>query len=121
MAPGTAILVVDDDPPIRTLLERYLERHGYRISGAASAENALELVENEPGGFDAYVIDVTLPGMSGEALAREILTRSPTAKVLLSSGYPLNPALLRFHGAERVAFLQKPFAPSALLEALSTL
>ena len=69
------ILVVDDEPAVRRVLERALAREGYRVIGAASAETAYELLASEPA--DAVLLDVQLPATSGLALYLAILHRDP--------------------------------------------
>jgi PAS domain S-box-containing protein len=104
------VLVVEDDAAIRALVERALSRAGYRVSAAASADEAL-------GGAavpDLLLTDVILPGRNGRELAVELQRRHPGLRVLFTSGYaaqqsgePLVPP--------GVPFLEKPFAPDELL------
>ena len=74
-APRT-ILVVDDEAPLRRVLERSLSRHGLRVIGAGSAETAYELLAAEHP--DALLLDIHLPTMSGLALYLAIVHRWPT-------------------------------------------
>lgn len=71
------ILVVDDEAPLRRVLERLLSRHGLRVIGAGSAETAYELLlaAEQP---DALLLDIHLPTMSGLALYLAIVHRWPT-------------------------------------------
>jgi DNA-binding response OmpR family regulator len=73
-APRT-ILVVDDEAPLRRVLERSLSRHGFRVIGAGSAETAYELLAAEEP--DALLLDIHLPTMSGLALYLAIVHRWP--------------------------------------------
>jgi len=73
-APRT-ILVVDDEAPLRRVLERSLSRHGLRVIGAGSAETAYELLAIEQP--DALLLDIHLPTMSGLALYLAIVHRWP--------------------------------------------
>ena len=70
------ILVVEDEAPLRRVLERALTRKGHRVLGAASAETAYELLAGER--VDAVLLDVHLPTMSGLALYLAIVHRTPT-------------------------------------------
>src|SRR5256885_16973656 len=69
------VLIADDEPQLREVLQRALERGGYRVLGAGSAESAYELLAAER--VDAVLLDVHLPTMSGLALYLAILNRWP--------------------------------------------
>lgn len=73
--PPTTILIVDDEAPLRRVLERCLTREGVRVIGAGSAETAYELVASELP--DALLLDIRLPTMSGLALYLAIVHRWP--------------------------------------------
>jgi len=69
------VLIADDEPQLRDVLQRALERGGYRVLGAGSAESAYELLAAER--VDAVLLDVHLPTMSGLALYLAVLNRWP--------------------------------------------
>ena len=69
------VLVVDDEAGLRRVLERYLERQGYRVLGAGTAESAYEVLSAEAA--DALLLDIHLPTMSGLALYLAIVHRWP--------------------------------------------
>jgi DNA-binding NtrC family response regulator len=71
-----SILIVDDEAPLRRVLERCLSRQGLRVIGAGSAETAYELVASEQP--DAVLLDIRLPTMSGLALYLAIVRRWPS-------------------------------------------
>lgn len=73
--PASTILIVDDEAPLRRVLERCLTREGVRVIGAGSAETAYELVASELP--DALLLDIRLPTMSGLALYLAIVHRWP--------------------------------------------
>ncbi|HUH05862.1 MAG TPA: PAS domain S-box protein [Kofleriaceae bacterium] len=110
---GRTVLLVDDVPAVRKALIGVLERAGFRVLSAGSVEQALPLLSDEVG---ALVTDVVMPGRSGIELAREVLGRRPSLLVVLISGD------VRGHDLEglpeTVVFLQKPFRPEQLLQAL---
>ena len=62
------VLIVDDEAGLRRVLERFLERHGYRVLSAGTAESAYEILAAETA--DALLLDIHLPTMSGLALYR---------------------------------------------------
>jgi DNA-binding NtrC family response regulator len=80
------ILVVDDEPPLRRVLERSLVRTGYRVVSTASGEEAYAILESEP--VDAALLDVRLPTMSGLALYVAITRRWPglTDRIAVMTG-----------------------------------
>lgn len=110
-----AILLVEDELAVRTLVKRVLERNGYRVASASDATQALALME--AGGFkpDLLLTDVIMPGMSGSELATELRARIPGLKVLYMSGYT-DEAIVH-HGVldPGVSLLEKPFTPEILL------
>jgi two-component system response regulator (stage 0 sporulation protein F) len=79
------ILVVDDEDPIRRLIELELKEDGYEVLTAANAQDALKLVQTEP--LDLVILDIRMPGMDGlEALPR-ILGLKEGLKVILNTAY----------------------------------
>ena len=79
------ILVVDDDDPIRRLIELELKDDGYQVLTASNAMDALKLVQTEP--LDLVILDIRMPGMDGlEALPR-ILGLKEGLKVILNTAY----------------------------------
>ena len=84
--PRATVLVVDDEAPLRRVLERALTRDGYRVLSAASAESAYELLGVERP--DAILLDIHLPTMSGLSLYLAILARWPalTGRIAIMTG-----------------------------------
>ncbi len=79
------ILVVDDDDPIRRLIELELKDDGYQVLTASNAQDALKLVQTES--IDLVILDIRMPGMDGlEALPR-ILGLKEGLKVILNTAY----------------------------------
>ena len=113
------VLVVDDEEALLQLLQKYLTRLGYEVDIALSAEEALPLVEREPGRYELFLIDLTLTGMPGDALAARILERDHDARILLTSGYSFDAIQLPASDLERINFLQKPFLPRQLIEMIN--
>ena len=69
------VLIVDDEAGLRRVLERFLQRHGYRVLSAGTAESAYEVLASEEA--DALLLDIHLPTMSGLALYLAIIHRWP--------------------------------------------
>ncbi|WP_434518920.1 response regulator [Pseudomonas sp. NFX1] len=110
------ILVVEDNPDLCTFTAQILEDHGYRISWANSAEEALALLAGPAGDFDAVFSDVLMPGMGGLALARELRRQRPQLPVILTSGYS---DAIAEGGHQGFAFLAKPYSAEQVCQVLA--
>ena len=105
---GQRILIVDDDPSIRSIAARVLRDEGYSVTVAEGPGEALVLVESE-GPFDLLLTDVVMPSMNGRELAERLSAGSPGMRVLYMSGYADERVLHRGVDASGPAFLGKPF------------
>jgi DNA-binding response OmpR family regulator len=107
----STILVVDDEPIVRDVVVRYLERDGYRTLEAATGDEARRLLELQPPSL--VVLDVMLPGIGGLELCRWIRARSQVPIVMLTA---LGEEADRIVGLELGAddYLTKPFSPREL-------
>jgi nitrogen-specific signal transduction histidine kinase/ActR/RegA family two-component response regulator len=115
------LLVVEDEPQVRALASAILRASGYVVLEAASGEQALRVAAEHPGEIDLLVTDMVMPNMTGSQLADRLTSERPGTPVLYMSGYTegaaLEPSALR----QGAAFLQKPFAPDALVAKVSGL
>jgi PAS domain S-box-containing protein len=110
------ILVVEDEEMIRQILAVSLEEAGYRVLSAADGEEAVRISGEHGGTIDLLITDVVLPKRSGKETADRIMSLRPNLEVLYMSGYTGN-AIVHHGVLDRgIAFLQKPFSPSALLQ-----
>jgi signal transduction histidine kinase/CheY-like chemotaxis protein len=114
LAGDETILVVEDEPGVRALVQKVLAQYGYQVVVAATPQEALLIATREAGRFDLVISDVVLPQMSGRALAAQILSSQPHARVLYMSGYTDNAIVHRGVLDAGTPFLQKPFTPEAL-------
>jgi two-component system cell cycle sensor histidine kinase/response regulator CckA len=109
------VLLVEDEPMVRTVAERALTRHGYTVITADNGEDALEIVgRGEP--IDLLISDVVMPGMDGPTMVREARQSRPDLKILFISGYA-EEQLRKSIDIENVNFLPKPFSVTELAEA----
>jgi two-component system cell cycle sensor histidine kinase/response regulator CckA len=109
------VLLVEDEPMVRSVAERALTRHGYTVITADNGEDALEIVaRNEP--IDLLISDVVMPGMDGPTMVREARESRPELKILFMSGYA-EEQLRKSIDIENVNFLPKPFSVVELAEA----
>ena len=116
--PLARVLVVDDDEGIRNFAVKALGRAGYDVATAVDGRDALRLIESQAR-FDLFIIDVMMPGMRGDELARRLHDRDPETKVLYFTGYADQFFALRPMLRENEAVLVKPVTLGAFLEAVS--
>jgi PAS domain S-box-containing protein len=109
------VLLVEDDLPSREAMGELLATFGLQCTAVASAEEALELVPTHR--YDILLSDVTLPGLSGDALARALRHAQPDLRILLMSGYGEQANI--GEAIPGVRILPKPFDISALRRELS--
>ena len=125
--PGTrstgqgAILLVEDEPLVQSLLSRALVEAGYRTEVATDGEEALQVLARLEGKVAAVLSDVVMPGMGGRELAEELRKRWPNVPILFMSGYTNEEIINRGLLGPDEPFLQKPFPPAALAAALAGL
>ncbi|MGH8283377.1 MAG: response regulator [Gammaproteobacteria bacterium] len=112
MSAADHILVVDDDTEIRALLEEYLTRQGYRVTGVPDGPGMEQAMEDAR--FDLVVLDLMLPGEDGVSLCRKLRTRSSIPVIMLTARGGEGD---RIAGLETGAddYLPKPFNPRELL------
>jgi CheY-like chemotaxis protein len=113
------IFVVEDEPTLRALVRRVLERGGYEVIEASSGLAALELWKTSKTHVDLLLTDMVMPdGISGHQLAEKLKTDNPNLKVVYTTGY--SPDLMGKDIAlqEGVNFLQKPYPPQKLVQTI---
>ncbi len=122
---GETVLVVDDEPGIRSITSEILSRHGYRVLIASDGTDAMALVAQHRGKVELVLTDVMMPHMDGVALVRSLRKLAPHTRVLAFSGLSKDATLapkieeLRRLGLPPV--LSKPLAAPELLMALHEL
>ena len=103
------ILLVEDEPLVRAGARRALEKLGYAVLDAGSAEEALALLQARTAPIDLLVTDVIMPGMRGPQLAAAVSARQAGLKVLFMSGYTEKPLDASALGDGQLHFIAKPF------------
>ncbi len=108
------VLVVEDEPMVRNLAVKVLQRQGYRVFAFANGAEALRAVRQMSEPVHLLMTDVVMPGMNGKELAQTIRELRPEIKVLYASGYTEN--AIAHHGVleEGIEFIGKPYAPQTL-------
>jgi len=78
---------VDDEHSLAQLGRLMLTRLGYRVETEINPMRALELFKSDPAGFDLVISDMTMPGMTGDKLAKELLAIRPDIPIIICTGY----------------------------------
>jgi CheY-like chemotaxis protein len=122
MPPATApkgretILLVEDEPAVRELIQMVLSERGYTVLEALAPEDAERLAGTNGPEIQLLLTDVVMPGMSGRELAKRLTAHLPHLRVLYMSGYTFNVIAQDGTLEEGISFLQKPFTPQVLTE-----
>ena len=115
-----AILVVDDEPRIRSLTLRMLQNAGYRAIEATDGVEAIARLGDLAGSLRLVLMDLTMPRMDGIETAREMRRQIPDVPIILMSGFSEHELTEQASGMHSLRFLQKPFNQQAFLEAIRT-
>jgi PAS domain S-box-containing protein len=119
-APGLTqvVLVVDDEEVVRNLARAALERRGYIVLTASNGQEAIEVLHQHRDRVSIVLLDLTMPVMSGEETLGRLRKVRPDIPVVLTSGYSEIEAMRLFGGKGLAGFIQKPYPPARLAEAL---
>ena len=117
--PLTNVLVVDDEPMIRQISRRTLEACGYRVTEAGSGLEAIELLSHGTP-LDLLIADLDMPELTGDEMVRRIRAARPDLKVLYVTGH-IDLVMDARPLWDGEAFLDKPFSPTGLREAVALL
>jgi CheY-like chemotaxis protein len=113
------VLFVDDETALVTLIVRGLGRFGYRITGCSDPLQALEAFRAAPTSFDAILTDLSMPTMSGFALARQIHEIRPDIPIVVMSGFVSAEAEAESKQCAIREIIRKPISLGQLGEALA--
>jgi CheY-like chemotaxis protein len=117
VAEKLTIFVVEDEPTLRALVRKVLERDGYNVIEAPSGLAALEMWSEKKPHVDLLLTDMVMPdGISGLQLADRLKTENPSLKVVFTTGYSAELLGKDFVLREGVNFLQKPYPPQRLVQ-----
>ncbi len=110
------ILVVEDEPTVRNIVQRMLELSGHRVVLAQDGVEGLERFRGSPDDFDLAVLDLTMPRMNGIETMRALRAIRPSLPVLMTSGHAEEDSVQRvIRESELAAFIQKPYRYGELL------
>lgn len=113
------ILVVDDEPAVREVASRMLRHHGFEVLTAPSGIEAIEIYKIRRPEISAVLLDMMMPGLSGEETFRQLRAIDPRVRVILSSGYNEQDATGRFVGKGLAGFVHKPYRLGELIGRVS--
>jgi len=111
------LMVVEDEEVLGRTLANSLERQGYRVLCASDGEEALRLLEQNPGQVDLLLADLVMPCMGGASLAQHLAENVVDVKVLFMTGYPVSD-FAAHASVDAAAVLQKPFETTTLFRSV---
>ena len=113
------ILLVEDERPVRELVARVLERHGYKVLQAATGVEAVNIWHEHKNEIALLLTDLVMPeNMNGRELAEKLWADRPDLKVIFSSGYSADIVGKDFRLEPELNYLQKPYQPQTLIVAV---
>jgi signal transduction histidine kinase/ActR/RegA family two-component response regulator len=116
-ARGTGrILVVDDEEWVLEIAEAFLERAGFEVSTALGGTRGIEQFKTHSGAFDAVVLDLAMPDVSGDEVFKQLQELRAGIPVIAVSGYNEEVAAERFGTRGFAGFVRKPYEPEQLVE-----
>ena len=109
------VLIADDEAPIRHATKRLLNKMGFEVDLATDGQEAVELFRRNPDRYTLVMLDLTMPGMSGSNVLREIRELQPSMRVIIMSGFSEDDASTIMTADDAPNwFLAKPFDFDAL-------
>lgn len=115
---GRSVLLVEDEPSIRSLLAEVLHSDGFGVQTCADGQEALETFRAEPDRFDLLLTDQTMPGIQGVELVERIRTTHADLPVVLMTGYSDKSLVDRLAKCGVRIVLSKPFRPDELIQSV---
>jgi PAS domain S-box-containing protein len=113
-ARGETVLLVEDEPSLRTVYKLFLDALGYTVLSAETPEEAFKLSQRHSGQIHLLLTDVVMPGMNGRQLADRICATKPDINVLFMSGCTADVMIRRGVLEQDKAFIAKPFSQNEL-------
>ena len=110
------MLIADDEPFVRNIVQRIFDDREWFIEECASHQEIMDRLLQQAFRFDIAVLDITMPGPPVENLVHAITERHPNVRILLISGFDHNERVDQMTQHPAVEFMAKPFSPKALTE-----
>ncbi len=115
------ILIADDEESVRSMVEKMIHRHGGSTLLAENGQRALEIFREQRDKIDLIVLDLTMPGLSGEEILLQLQQMKVTQKIVIMSGYGEEETMKRCAELGVVSFISKPFELHAVVAKLHSL
>jgi PAS domain S-box-containing protein len=112
-SPAGHVLVIEDEEPVRVVTVELLKSFGFTARGAANGTEGIALFRENPARYALVVLDLLMPGLSGEQTLTALRGIRPDVRVLVMTGYTDDGLVERLGGAGPLAFISKPFAREA--------
>ena len=116
MSQKISVLLVDDEEELVQYLSRRLTARGIDVTGRTSGAEALTAATERD--FDVAVVDLRMPGMSGDEVTEQLLQQDPTLKVIILTGHASNSSALEFSARGAFRYLAKPHDFDALVKVI---
>ena len=110
-----SVLVIDDDPHVLSIIRSLLAHHGCKVISTDKGFEAIDIIEENRDKLDLVILDIQMPGMSGDKVYKRLKNITPGLKVLISSGHDEYTALKNVELDPRDRFIKKPFRMSDLM------
>ena len=115
---GYVVLVIDDEAPVREAVGDVLGMDGIRVVAASSGQEGIDIFRQRSDEFDLVLLDLSMPGMSGDETLQYLREIDSSVPVILSSGYDKRDLRHRFSTRELTGFIQKPYTAQRLSDAI---
>ncbi|MDI6688012.1 MAG: response regulator [Desulfobacterales bacterium] len=112
------ILLIDDELPIVDMFKQMLERLGYEVEAKTSSIEALELFKSRPDRFDIVITDMTMPNMTGNRLAEELMSIRPDIPIIICTGFSKKITEEKAKEIGIRKFILKPLSISGMAKAI---
>jgi CheY-like chemotaxis protein len=109
------LLLVDDEDVVRDMVSEVLVNEGVKVLCAADGARGVEIFRENRAAVDVVLLDLSMPGLSGEQTYERLREVDPAVRVILSSGYDQDEATRRFGSDGPAGFIQKPYRPQQLM------
>ena len=115
------VLIVEDEEPVRRVLTDALERNGYQVLQAGSAEDALVVAETVDRPIEVLLMDIMLPDSWGTQLAQNLKVLHPEIGIIYASGYAQDDPIMMSGIEKGTRFLHKPFEIDDMLMEITSM
>jgi len=115
------ILVIDDETAILRIARGMLEQCGYEVITATNGKDGVMAYDEEADGISAVILDLSMPGISGHEVLRQLREINPSVKVLIASGLAEDEEIRHITSGGSAGFIQKPYTAVELSSTLKKL